>query len=477
MESSRRTAGLRLRHGVLPPVRRPPTPPWSPPAGPQASNSAMESSRRTADTQASDSAMESSRRTADTQASDSAMESSRRTADTQASDSAMESSRRTADTQASDSAMESSRRTADTQASDSAMESSRRSADTQASINTFPNLKVQHIFSMKHWGICILDDYSVHVTEEVRQALLARGYILVCMGGGITGDVQVNNTHLHHFLKAAYRQRESELMIQQLSDSPTKIPSPSRYEMMKMLVDSWESLDVDIVLKENFILKALYGSEELYGQRECVVLHDQHPVDEGSELLDTEDGEMSATLRLGRRFKKCIFNKPNLKLPVRLERWILRRLQYQYTVSYKPGSENPADYMSRHPLPTTYDMHAAEECVRYIVGNAFGSHMTIGAASRAPGWESPTYIFPEEVSWVTRARLPEDHIQLYDGRLDSQASARVPCGCCRPSYHDLALLCRCLEGAELSHLVPVDRCVEADLDAGRMARHTTADSN
>ncbi|KAI8517618.1 hypothetical protein Bbelb_036350 [Branchiostoma belcheri] len=33
-------------------------------------------------------------------------------------------------------------------------------------INTFANLKARNIFSMKHWGICILDDYSVHVTEE-----------------------------------------------------------------------------------------------------------------------------------------------------------------------------------------------------------------------------------------------------------------------------------------------------------------------
>ncbi|XP_078676582.1 uncharacterized protein LOC144913644 [Branchiostoma floridae x Branchiostoma belcheri] len=210
-----------------------------------------------------------------------------------------------------------------------------------ATINTLPNLRARNIFSMKQWAIYILDDYSVHVTEEVRQALLARGYILVCMGGGITGDLQVNDTHLHHFLKAAYRQRESELMIQQLRENPTKIPSPSRDDMMKMLVDSWDSLDVDVdkALKQNFILNALDGSEDLYvrdklfelvgeevtafrkeelekeppktlkgllatitppeGVRRAAPEDDnQNPVDEGSELLDTEDGEIEFNLEV-----------------------------------------------------------------------------------------------------------------------------------------------------------------------------------
>ena len=87
---------------------------------------------------------------------------------------------------------------------------------------------------------------------------------LVCLGGGITGDIQV--AHLHHLLKVGYRQRESELMVQQLSNDPLKIPSPSRDDMTSMLVDSWDSFQVDITaaLKKNFILSALDGSEDLF---------------------------------------------------------------------------------------------------------------------------------------------------------------------------------------------------------------------
>ena len=37
------------------------------------------------------------------------------------------------------------------------------------------------------------------------------------------------------------------------------------------------------------------------------------------------------------------------KLTPRLERWALRLQPYNITVTYKPGNENPADYLSRHP--------------------------------------------------------------------------------------------------------------------------------
>ena len=44
----------------------------------------------------------------------------------------------------------------------------------------------------KNYAIYVLDDYSVHVLPEVKEALLKRGYVYVGIGGGITGDIQVN---------------------------------------------------------------------------------------------------------------------------------------------------------------------------------------------------------------------------------------------------------------------------------------------
>ena len=47
-----------------------------------------------------------------------------------------------------------------------------------------------------------------------------------------------------------------------------------------------------------------------------------------------------------------IFNNGNTKSTARCERWCLRLQTYQFEVKYSPGKENPADYMSRHPLET-----------------------------------------------------------------------------------------------------------------------------
>ncbi len=129
-------------------------------------------------------------------------------------------------------------------------------------IKHLPNLA--NPFSCKDYAVYVLDDYSVHITQEVRRALLARGYILVCIGGGITGDIQVNDTHIHHKLKSAYRSLETKLMLEKLEQDPSKVPSPNRDDMMRLVDQSWESLDVDTTsaLKNNFILNDLMGSED-----------------------------------------------------------------------------------------------------------------------------------------------------------------------------------------------------------------------
>ena len=70
-------------------------------------------------------------------------------------------------------------------------------------INNLPNRF--NIFSHAGFAIYVLDDYAVHLQPEARKALRKRGYALVVIGGGITGSVEVNDTHLHKPLKAAYR--------------------------------------------------------------------------------------------------------------------------------------------------------------------------------------------------------------------------------------------------------------------------------
>ena len=121
-----------------------------------------------------------------------------------------------------------------------------------------------NMFTEKWYAIYVLDDYSVHLMPEVRQALLKKGYVLVVIGGGITGDIQINDTSCHHNLKKHYREFEMNLMLEQLNNDPNKIPSPSRDEMMRMLLKAWELLDVDTEreFKSLFVKNALDGSED-----------------------------------------------------------------------------------------------------------------------------------------------------------------------------------------------------------------------
>ena len=53
----------------------------------------------------------------------------------------------------------------------------------------------------------MLDDYSTHLVPQVNAALLKGGYIFAEIGGGITGNVQVNNLDLHSKLKIVSRSK------------------------------------------------------------------------------------------------------------------------------------------------------------------------------------------------------------------------------------------------------------------------------
>ena len=77
-----------------------------------------------------------------------------------------------------------------------------------------------------------MDDYSVHLLPEIRQALLKKGYVLVGIGGGggggITGDVQINDTDMHAPLKSKYRELEAEIMIEQFNQTQIKFHNQAK---------------------------------------------------------------------------------------------------------------------------------------------------------------------------------------------------------------------------------------------------------
>uniref|UniRef100_A0AAY5KA75 Gypsy retrotransposon integrase-like protein 1 n=1 Tax=Esox lucius TaxID=8010 RepID=A0AAY5KA75_ESOLU len=77
---------------------------------------------------------------------------------------------------------------------------------------------------------------------------------------------------------------------------------------------------------------------------------------------------------------ELIFNNPRASSPARLERWRLRLQQYTFTVQYKPGKDNPADYMSRHPVDGQHTDNCsgnAEQHINFIIDNTVPKAMTL----------------------------------------------------------------------------------------------------
>ena len=65
-----------------------------------------------------------------------------------------------------------------------------------------------------------------------------------------------------------------------------------------------------------------------------------------------------------------IFSNPASKPSAHLERWSLHLQPYDVTIHYQPGTENPADYLSRHLLhnitPNSRQEKVAEEFVNFL---------------------------------------------------------------------------------------------------------------
>lgn len=63
-----------------------------------------------------------------------------------------------------------------------------------------------------------------------------------------------------------------------------------------------------------------------------------------------------------------VFTNVMAKPSPRIERWCLRLQQYTFGTVYRPGVNNPADYMSRHPIPSTCERgrKVTEDYVNYV---------------------------------------------------------------------------------------------------------------
>ena len=82
---------------------------------------------------------------------------------------------------------------------------------------------------------------------------------------------------------------------------------------------------------------------------------------------------------------EVIYGNINPKPSARIERWVLRLQPYSFSVVYKPGKDNPAEFLSRHPSSESISKHAvmADEYVSLLALSAVPKAMTISDIQKA----------------------------------------------------------------------------------------------
>ena len=79
-------------------------------------------------------------------------------------------------------------------------------------------------------SVCLmLDWFSAHLSEEVwEQVVEEKGHMLAFHGGGVTGILQSNDTHLHEPLSKKFKQLEMDDVNRQRRLNRGKIPRRTR---------------------------------------------------------------------------------------------------------------------------------------------------------------------------------------------------------------------------------------------------------
>ena len=90
--------------------------------------------------------------------------------------------------------------------------------------------------------VVVLDWFAPHLDPEVDQLLHERGHSCLRIGGGLTPDVQVGDTHRHGPYTAEYRRLETEDAVEHLEQRPHSLPLCSRQVVLDRACAAWSML-------------------------------------------------------------------------------------------------------------------------------------------------------------------------------------------------------------------------------------------
>ncbi|KAK3108827.1 hypothetical protein FSP39_016677 [Pinctada imbricata] len=121
--------------------------------------------------------------------------------------------------------------------------------------------------------------------------------------------------------------------------------------------------------------------------------------------------------------------------PLRIERWGLRLQPYKITIKYRPGKDNPADYMSRHPVVTnqrnTHEQKIAEQYVNFIATEAVPKAMTLNeivTASKEDQTITKAIELVKSGKWHEIKEIADSDINIrLNDQVDKMIGNCIPC--------------------------------------------------
>ena len=147
----------------------------------------------------------------------------------------------------------------------------------------------------RQWRILLADYYGPHCDDALFDLCWSRMYVLLLIGGGITGILQVPDTHLHQPLSTRYTELEMVDLVEQQRLNPEGCPSRSREACCRDLIAAWRHEPLHLHAKrgwwDNLLANKLDGSEDHLGRGTAKKLFDELRMDRLREqaLADVED--------------------------------------------------------------------------------------------------------------------------------------------------------------------------------------------
>ncbi len=155
----------------------------------------------------------------------------------------------------------------------------------------------------RRWRILTADDYKGHKDPRIFQLCWERGYLLILIGGGITGAVQTCDTHLHLPMSMKYQHAEMAFLAEMMDLNPAGLPLMSRCDCTRELCAIYgnPALHAKVAragTRDNMFTLPLDGSGKHLGNPKLRELWDELEMDKWTRHIVADLNRSNADRRL-----------------------------------------------------------------------------------------------------------------------------------------------------------------------------------